>query len=97
MSWARDDRHPTGRRTLPRALMVVAAVPPALLALSLLGFFPGSEINCWQDDIDITSGRIRHTRYRFWVPVTRSVRDSALTKTLSPEDSAGRRADWPPD
>jgi hypothetical protein len=64
--------------------------------LSLLGLFPWSGLNCWQDDIDITSGRVRHTRYLLWVPISRSVRDSALTKTLLLADRTGAPADWHP-
>ena len=79
-----------------RALILIVAIPPGLLVLSLLGVFPWSGVNCWQDDIDLTSGRTRHTRYLLWVPVTRSVQDSALTRALSPEDRANLGEDWHP-
>ncbi len=84
------------RRFLLRGLLVLVAVPPILLALSLLGFFPWSGVNCWQSDIDITSGRIRYTRYLLWIPAQRSVSDSALTRAVSPATTTDSRADWHP-
>ena len=82
------------RRFLVRGLLVLIAIPPILLALSMLGLFPWSGVNCWQNDIDIISGRIRQTRYLLWVPVQRSVWDSALTKAVSPAATTDSRADW---
>lgn len=87
------------RRFLIRALLVVAAIPPALLFylfLSIFGLFPWSGINCWQDDIDLNRGRIRYTRYLLWLPVTRSEQDSSLTKALSSEDRTESSEDWQP-
>ena len=86
----------TRRRTVRWSLLLLATVLPALYALSLLGLFPWSGLNCWQSDIDINSGRTRYTRYLFWISVTRSVRDSALTNALSSEDLAGQVPDWHP-
>jgi hypothetical protein len=77
-------------------LIAVAAIPLSLLALSLFGFFPRSALNCWQDDIDIASGRIRQTRYLLCVPVKRRVWDSSLMNAVLAEDVAGRRAEWHP-
>ena len=82
------------RRFTLRLLLVLIAIPPVLLVLSLFGLFPWSGLNCWQNDIDITSGRIRQTRYLLWVPVQRSVWDSALTRAVPPTVVAGSRPDW---
>lgn len=95
-SGPRKDRHSTRRWTVVRALLLVTAIPAVLLSLSLFGHFPWSGLNCWRDEIDINSGRTRYTRHLLWVPVTGSVRDSALTRALSPEDLVGRSADWHP-
>lgn len=78
------------------AFAALTAIPPVLLALSLLGLFPWSGVNCWQNDIDITNGRIRQTRYLLWIPVQRSVRDSALTRAVSPTTITDSTADWQP-
>ena len=75
---------------------MLISIPPVLLALSLFGLFPWSGVNCWQNDIDINSGRIRQTRYLLWVPVQSSVTDSALTRAVSPEATTDPRADWQP-
>jgi hypothetical protein len=77
-------------------LLIVCALPVGLLALSQFGLFPWSGVNCSQDDVDIQSGRIRHTRYLLWFPVNQIVADSALTKELSAEDRTGKRAEWHP-
>jgi hypothetical protein len=82
------------RRFLFRGLLVLVAIPPILLALSMLGLFPWSGINCWQNDIDISRGRIRQSRYLLWIPVQRSVWDSALTRAVPPTAATGSRPDW---
>jgi hypothetical protein len=51
-------------RRLLLALLLFVVAPAALIGLSQLGFFPWSGLNCWQDDIDITTGRTRHIQYR---------------------------------
>jgi hypothetical protein len=79
-----------------RGLLVLVSIPPILLVLSLFGLFPWSGVNCWQNDIDITSGRIRQTRYLLWVPVQRTVRDSSLTRAVSPAATADSSEDWHP-
>ncbi|AGA29626.1 hypothetical protein [Singulisphaera acidiphila] len=96
MSGIRDERLKTGRRTIVRALFAVVAVPPMLLVFSLFGLFPWSGLNCCQDDIDLTSGRIRFTRYLLWVPVRRIVNDSTLTTALSLGDRTGLEPEWHP-
>src|SRR5262245_54527345 len=82
------------RRLLRWAPLLVMAAPILLIIASELGFFPWSRINCTTQDVDIYSGRIRHSRYLLFVPVERKVEDSALTKALLPEDTASIRADW---
>lgn len=90
----------TQDRSWPRrvvcTLLVVAAIPSLVFILSLFGLFPWSGVNCCQDDIDITSGRTRHTCYLFWIAVTRTMTDSALTKALSPQDRIDLREEWHP-
>ena len=62
MSGLLDDPHPTKRHSLLRIVLALVAIPFAFLALSLVGLFPWSGVNCWEDQIDITSGRIRHAQ-----------------------------------
>jgi hypothetical protein len=85
----------------PRCLLrwtgvLLVATPILLFIASDLGFFPWSGINCTTHEVDIHSGRIRHARYIFFVPLERRIEDSALTKALSSEDIAGATPEWHP-
>jgi hypothetical protein len=82
------------RRTLLWAVVSVLVAPVLLFAASLLGLFPWSPINCTHHDVDIQSGRLRLTRYIFWLRVHESFEDSALTKALRPEDYAATKPEW---
>jgi hypothetical protein len=87
--------HPLKQRHLLRwILLLVFAVPILLLVASELGFFPWSGINCTTQEVDIYSGRIRHSRFLLFVPIERRVEDSTLTKALLPEDIATVGAEW---
>jgi len=44
--------------------------------------------------VDIHSGRVRLTRYIFWLRVYESVEDSALTRALQPEDFSATAPEW---
>ena len=85
----------TGRRSV-RLVVAICSLPLFLFSLSCLGFFPWSKINCSSIDIDILSGRVRHSRYLFWMPVWRSVSDSSLTKQLLREDLSDTKYEWHP-
>ena len=82
------------RRLLRWTLLLLVAAPILLLIASELGFFPWSGINCTTQEVDIYSGRIRHSRHLLFIPVERRVEDSTLTKALLPEDTATVRAEW---
>jgi len=62
--------------------------------LPQVGFWTWSPINCWTYEVDIFSGRIRYTRYFFFVAVRRYVDDSALTRALQAEDYPGTASEW---
>lgn len=87
-------QHTNRRRVLRWAVLSVLAAPVLLFGASLLGFFPWSPINCTHHDVDIHSGRVRLTRYVFWLRVHESFEDSALTKALRPEDYAATKPEW---
>jgi hypothetical protein len=82
------------RRWLNRMLLLGAATPILLVVMSQLGIFPWSPINCTSQEVDIYSGRVRNSRYLLFIPVRRTVEDSALTKALLPEDTASAKAEW---
>ena len=58
------------------SLLAIVGFPSVLLGLSELGFFPWSQLNCWEEEGDIQTGRVRLTSYKFWFPVEQSIRDS---------------------
>jgi hypothetical protein len=62
--------------------------------LSCVGCFPDTTINCWQDEVDIHTGRIRYSYFLLCVPVVRYVQDSALTRALSEEEQNSQVRQW---
>src|SRR5438874_997679 len=76
---------PTKQRDLLTwPLLTILAAPILLLIASEFGSFPWSGINCTHGDVDIRTGRIRHSRYVLSIPVQRKVEDSSLTRALLP-------------
>ena len=76
----------------------VVGIAGFLLALPFLlqlnGILPWSPINCWHYDVDINSGRIRYTRYFAFIMVSQHTEESALSRTLLPEDIKDSQPDW---
>ena len=81
-------------RLVAYGLLTAASVPLLLFGASLLGLLPWSPVNCWHRDIDIQSGRIRFTRYLFWMPIDQRIEDSSLTKALRGSDTAETAPEW---
>jgi len=86
------------RRRWRRLLTIFVAVPIAAvvadLLFGLIGFFQWSPLNCWHEDMDIRTGRIRYTRYLFRCKVNERVMDSELTKALPPDAVECVEPDW---
>ena len=76
------------------AVVVLAAIPCLLFVATLIGVLPWSPVNCWHHDVDTYSGRLRYTRYVFWVPIREKIEDSSLTKALHHDDLAGVKSGW---
>jgi hypothetical protein len=77
-----------------RWVWVLLAATGLLLAIVLgSGFLsPWSEINCWHEEIELHSGRIRKTWYLCFVPVSVQLEESAFSRAIDsplPVD-----ADW---
>jgi hypothetical protein len=53
-------------------------------------FSPWSRINCREQEIDALSGLGQDTRYLYWIPVSRRVSGTAVSKALSVDESSTR-------
>jgi len=77
-----------------RAALAISAAPVASTVLVSFGLVRATGLNCWEQDVDISSGRIRHSYFLYWCPVYRSVEDSFLTEALSIEERGKVREEW---
>jgi hypothetical protein len=73
---------------------IIAAVILSVAIFVVPMFVPWNPINCRHEDVDITSGRMRYTRYLLFCKVSERIEDSPLTKVLALERSATRPPDW---
>ena len=71
------------------AWTIIAASILFLAVFLIPDFMPWSPINCQHEDVDITTGRLRYSRYLMFCKVSERIEDSALTKVL-PLDVVGR-------
>ncbi len=55
---------------------------PLLALLVQPVFFPWSELNCRHQDVDINSGKLKFSRYIFFIMISEKVEDSELSKVL---------------
>lgn len=51
----------------------------AILPFSVPLFSPWSRINCTSHEIDIVSGKVRESRYLYWIPISQNVAESELS------------------
>jgi hypothetical protein len=64
--------------------------------MSFAGLLPESRVNCTTYEVDITSGRVRETRYFAFLRLARSVRESAASRALHDSDTADAKPDGHP-
>lgn len=75
-----------------RYWIAIGTVVPALTVLFLIsGFFQWSPLNCWHDDVDINTGRVRYTRYLFFCLVSDRTEDTWLSHAHNDSNGA---PDW---
>lgn len=79
--------HPTNRRHWV-ALGII--VPTLTMLLLIGGLFQWSPHNCWHEDVDINTGRIRHTRYLLFCQIGDRTEDTWLSHASS-------KSNGPPD
>jgi hypothetical protein len=51
-------------------------------------------INCREQEIDVLSGLRRDTRYIYWIPISRKISGTAISKELSVDQSTKRSHQW---
>lgn len=80
-----------------RPIALAAIVCAVLLAVSLFIlplFFPWSELNCSHQEVDINTGRLRYTEYRFFRRVSERIVASSLSRALPLETVSGTVPNW---
>jgi hypothetical protein len=78
--------------TKRRDWFAIALIVPTVVALLFVsGFFQWSPLNCWHDDIDVNSGRVRHTQFLFYCKVVDKTDETWLSRTLKKSDMT---PDW---
>ena len=61
--------------------LAISIIAPIAIVLFLIsGFFQWSRLNCWNDYIDINSGRIRHVWYLLYYKVADHTEDTCLSR-----------------
>jgi len=75
-----------------RGWIALGFIGLAVVALFLVsGAFQWSPLNCWHDDIDINSGRVRHTRFLLYCQVGDRTEETWLSRAY---DGPGQSPDW---
>lgn len=72
--------------------IVLGVIVPALTFLFLVsGVFQWSPLNCWHDDVDITTGRVRHTRYLLFCQIGDRIEDTWISRAAGASNAL---PDW---
>lgn len=81
----------------PRSV-IIALVALGITAfvgyVSLVVVFPWSPVCCRHQDIDINSGRVRHTRYVLFCKVSERVENTPLSDAIGERGVASATPDW---
>jgi len=67
------------------------AIPTVVASFLASGAFQLSPLNCWHDDIDINSGRVRHTRFLLYCQIGDRTEETWLSRAY---DGPNRPPDW---
>jgi len=82
----------TIKRLIISSILVVVAI--IVLRFVVAMFWPWTEFDCRHEEVDITTGRIRLTRYLLYRKVSERVEESALSKVLSADMVATAKPEW---
>lgn len=74
-----------------RHWIALGIAAPALAVLLLIsGLFQWSTLNCWHEDVDISTGRVRHTRYLLFCQISDRIEETWLSRN----NSSNSPPDW---
>jgi hypothetical protein len=82
----------TLRRIVSWGLIAIVVLVAAVLVVSW--FIPWTPLNCRHDDVDIRTGRIRHSQYLALCKVSESVEETVLSRVLAQEMIENLEPDW---
>ena len=75
--------------------IVILGIVSLLLAPFVVPFFSlWSCINCREQEIDVLSGLRRDTRYIYWIPISRKISGTLVSKSLSIDGSTKNPPRW---
>lgn len=74
--------------------LIGAATLACVLGIAIAGIFVWSPLNCWQEEVDIHSGRIRYSRFLLLICVTERVEDTMLSAVLPASGVMTETPDW---
>ena len=75
-------------------ILLGCMLPLLAIALAVSGIFPYSQLNCWTEDVDLVTGRIRNQRYMLTYKISESTQDSWLTESLDPKSIENTLPKW---
>jgi len=82
----------TRKRVAWAAFTGIGLLVVALFALPL--FFPWSELNCSNQEVDTNTGRFRFTEYRLFCRVSERIEESSISKALSGKSVTDTKPNW---
>lgn len=72
--------------------ITLAVIAPTLAVLFLIsGCFQWSSLNCWHDDVDVKTGRIRHSQYLLYCKTADRIEETWLSRANGSVDAS---PDW---
>jgi hypothetical protein len=83
------------RPSRPERYVRLLALSLAVLVLAVLflisGVFQWSALNCWHEDVDIKSGRVRRTRFLLYYRIGERIEDTWLSRSITNRNAV---PDW---
>lgn len=75
-------------------IVILGVVCPLLAPFVVPLFSLWSCINCREQEIDVLSGLRRDSRYIYWIPISRKISGTSISKALSMDESTKNPHRW---